>query len=639
MKTVITRFPGKLVFAVLPVFISSPASAQDFPPEEDLQTMVRLLVEDGETMGIVLGVLEADGSTKIVSSGSGGPDTEPLGPRSVFEIGSATKTFTGVLLAEMVGRAEVAFEDPVSKYLPDQVQVPSHNGREITLLDLATHTSGLPRDPTDYWSDDPDDPWAEFDIEALYELLSGYALEQDPGTEYAYSNVGMGLLGHALARAAGSSYSDLLRERVLAPLGMDLTQLDLSGEAGQWATTGHRRGRQIPPWILPEAIQGAGGLFSCAEDMLKYLKANVGPPETDLEHAMQTAQEVRGQTGERGVAYGLAWEILDYGDRQIVHHAGATYGFHTQIAFDPQRSVGIVVLTNSASMTDNLGGDLIRFGPPPPIQEVQVNPEVLSRYTGEYRDASGNSLFVRLEDGGFLTSQGEGRVRDPMYAESETAFFLKRIPWRMTFQVNEFGEVGGMVLAANGREIVAQRVGEDIPDPEVVAGNTESSASSGNSLSRLLVAISGWGPMVWVFVGLLGLFAVTGIVNSGRRRRGEKSDLPTSLILTLRWTARILSVLFIVAVSVFVLRGLAYDRQAFGEAMGNVGLRVLFGGFVLLGLVLGWKREAVGGLIAVIAAGLLVVSIGNPIGMVWGVPGVLFLLAGILSRKSGAGEA
>ena len=577
MKTVIRRFLGKLLFAVLPVAVSSPALAQDFPPEEDLQTMVRLLVEDGETKGIVLGVLEADGSTKIVSYGSGGPDTEPLGPRSVFEIGSATKTFTAGLLAEMVGRGEVAFEDPVSKYLPDQVQVPSHNGREITLLDLATHTSGLPRDPTDYWSDDPDDPWAEYDIEALYGLLSGYALERDPGTEYAYSNVGMGLLGHALAQAAGSSYSDLLRERILAPLGMDLTQFDLSGEAEQWATVGHRRGRQLSPWILPEAIQGAGGLYSCAEDMLEYLKANAGPPDTDLEHAMRTAQEVRGQTGERGVGYGLAWELLDFGDRQVVYHAGATYGFHTQIAFDPRRGVGVVVLTNSASMADNLGGDLIRFGPPPPIQEVQVNPEVLRRYTGEYRDASGNSLFVRLEDGGFLTSQGEGRVRDPMYAESETAFFLKRIPWRITFQVNEAGEVGGMVLAANGREIVAQRVGEGLPDPRVVAGNAESSASSGNPVRRLLGAMSGWGPIVWVFLGLFGLFTVTAVISSGRRRRGEESDLRTSLVLTLRWTARILSVLFIVAILVIVLRGLANDPQAFGEAMGNVALRVLLG--------------------------------------------------------------
>jgi len=517
MKTAFSRILSQVSFIAASLVVVTPASAQHFPPKEDLQTMVRLLVEDGETHGIVLGVLEADGSTKIVSYGSGGTGAQPLGPRSVFEIGSATKTFTATLLAEMVGRGEVAFDDPVSAYLPDDVRVPTWNGREITLLDLATHTSGLPRDPTDYWSDDPDDPWSEFDIEALYELLSNHDLERGPGAEHSYSNVGMGLLAHALGRAAGSNFADLLHDRVLAPLEMELTAFDLSGEMGRWTTVGRRRGREMPPWILPEAVEGAGGLRSCVEDMLKYLEANAGSPETGLEHAMKVAQEARGQTGERGVRYGLAWELLDFGDRQLVNHAGATYGFHTQIAFDPDRGVGVVVLTNSASMADNLGGDLLRFGPPPAIQEVAVDPQILARYAGEYRDASGNSLFVRLEDGGFLTSQGEGRVREPMYAESETAFFLKRIPWRVTFQVDGLGDVGGMTLAAGGREITAERVGDQAPDPVAVAGNAASSARPGNFITRVSGSFSSWRPEVRIFLGLAALFLVVAAVRLARR--------------------------------------------------------------------------------------------------------------------------
>src|SRR5918999_2232751 len=104
------------------------ATAQHFPPDEDLKTMLRYLVEDGETPGIVLGILEADGSTRILWHGSAGKDAKrPLGPKSLFELGSITKVFTGTLLADMVDRGEVKLSDPVSKYLPSNVKVPSRN--------------------------------------------------------------------------------------------------------------------------------------------------------------------------------------------------------------------------------------------------------------------------------------------------------------------------------------------------------------------------------------------------------------------------------------------------------------------------------------------------------------------------------
>ena len=164
--------------------------------------MFRYLVEDGVTPGIVVGILEADGSTRILWEGTAGPEAAPLGPRSIFEIGSVTKTFTGALLAESAARGVVALDDPVASYLPDSVRVPSREGREITLLDLATHHSGLPRLPDNYTPPDPSNPYSDFTVEKLYAFLAQHELRRTPGSEGEYSNLGYGLLGHAGRRGA-----------------------------------------------------------------------------------------------------------------------------------------------------------------------------------------------------------------------------------------------------------------------------------------------------------------------------------------------------------------------------------------------------------------------------------------------------
>ena len=115
----------------------------------------------------------------------------PLDGNTVFEIGSISKVFTALVLADMVRKGELALEDPVAKYLPDTVKVPARNGRQITLLDLATQSSGLPRMPTNFTPKDPANPYADYTIRQLYDFLSGYQLPRDPGERYEYSNLGL----------------------------------------------------------------------------------------------------------------------------------------------------------------------------------------------------------------------------------------------------------------------------------------------------------------------------------------------------------------------------------------------------------------------------------------------------------------
>lgn len=453
-------------FGVLVCFaLASPAAAvaQHFPSDEALTGLIRSRVEEGRGVGIVLGVMEADGSTRVVSYGSAGTAARPLGENTVFEIGSITKAFTGILLAEMVSRGEVELSDRVAEYLPDGVTVPSR-GREITLLDLATHHSALPRLPGNMSPADATNPYADYTVDQLYAFLSAYELPRDVGSEYEYSNLGGGLLGHVLARAAGTSYDELVRARILEPLGMSMTGIALQGEMLDWMAVGHNQQREpVPLWDLP-ALAGAGALRSNVVDLLTFVDANVGPPTSELEQAMRASHEVRASAGpEMGI--GLGWHVRSAGEQQIVWHNGGTGGFRTFVGFDPDAQVGVVVLTNSTHGADDIGFHLLNPelpltpAPPPPRErtEITVAEDVLAKYVGEYQLAPNFSIVITLE-GGALFAQPTAQPRLPLFAESETEFFLRVVDAQISFETDAAGAVTGLVLHQGGQNVPGRKV-------------------------------------------------------------------------------------------------------------------------------------------------------------------------------------
>jgi serine-type D-Ala-D-Ala carboxypeptidase/endopeptidase len=451
--------------AQTPAPAGAATQARHFPSDEELQVMLDYLVADGETPGIVMGIIEADGSTRILQAGSAGPGARPLGPGTVFEIGSINKTFTGTILADMVHKGEVKLDDPVQKYLPANVRVPSRNGRQITLLDLATHRSGLPRLPDNFAPADRTNPYADYTVEQLYAFLNGYQLTRDVGAQFEYSNLGVGLLGHVLGRAAGTNIQTLIRRRILEPLGMRMTSYARDGEIGEWMAKGHDdRGNVVPYWDLTDAIAGAGGLRSSMEDMLRYLQAQLGPPDTELERAMRVAQQVHHRFDD-GQTSGLTWGIAMPEGRTLLAHSGGTAGFNTNIAFDPERRIGVVTLTNSGGFGDDLGQDLLLRGPPLAIPEVQVARSVLARYAGEYEMAPGQSAYVRLEDDGTMTLRVPRNMRFRMYAESDSTFFTRRAPWRMRFTRDASGAVSGVVMNMNGTDRTLRRLSDRTTAP------------------------------------------------------------------------------------------------------------------------------------------------------------------------------
>jgi len=438
-----------------------PAPQRHFSSDADIQALVQSRVDEKRTVGIVVGVMEADGSTRIFAAGEAGPDAQPLGERSVFEIGSITKAFTAILLADMVAKGEVAFDDPVAKFLPEgEVTMPTRGGKEITLLDLSTHRSALPRMPDNFAPADATNPYADYTIDQMYEFLSNHKLRRDIGAEAEYSNLGVGLLGHVLVRVNGSSYEELARERILDPLGMSETAITLSDSMRHWLVKGHdQTGNVVSNWDIA-ALEGAGALRSKVNDLLKFIAANTGPAESSLEEAMRVSHEVRNSfSGNMDI--GLNWIILNTGDDKVIWHNGGTGGYHAFAGFDPDRGVGAVVLTNSSHDTDDIGMHLINSNIPlrePPAErtEVEVSADILETYVGDYQLAPNFILTITVEDG-TIWGQATGQSNFRIFPESETEFFYKVVDAKITFEVDESGSVAGLVLHQGGADMPAPK--------------------------------------------------------------------------------------------------------------------------------------------------------------------------------------
>jgi serine-type D-Ala-D-Ala carboxypeptidase/endopeptidase len=475
------------------------AGAQHFPPDDALRLMLRYIVEDTGTPGVVVGVLEPDGTQRVVSYGSAGPDAAPLGPRSGFQVASITKPLTGAVLAAMVAAGEVQLDDPVSMFLPDHVPVPSRGGRAITLGDLATHTSALPNWPRGLQLTGHD-PLVGYTTDDLYAFLSSHELRGVPGTGYRYSNLGYGILGHALGRAAGMSYRDLLRERLFLPLGMNASDVAVAGELPDRMARGHRRGEPVPFYSATEALQAAGAVISTAEDLLAFLAASVGPPRSELERALRVSQDVRVPDGDRGAGWGFSWRTGLFPDgTRIRGHGGEAGGFKSRIAFDPDRRMGIVVLANDVHFDEDLETMLIYLDPPPAEwAEVPVGGEVLVRYAGAYSDDGGaGQSFVRLEDEGYLTWQPVGSPRMRLYATSDSTFHSLRRPLSFTFRPDAGGAGVALVIADDARSRSAERTArtvrktaDEASSPRVVAGWEPAPAGGGGRTNRLWLVIA-----------------------------------------------------------------------------------------------------------------------------------------------------
>lgn len=313
----------------------------------------------GRDVGIVVGLIDAHES-KIIAYGKASENgAHRFDGDTIFEIGSVTKAFTGLLLAEMVQRGEVSLDDPISKYLPASVNTPTGDGREITLLHLATHTSGLPRMPSNFAPTNWSNPYADYTVEQLYGCLAECKLTNNMGMKWNYSNLGGGLLGHILARRTGADYETLVRKRICEPLKLRSTRIKLSLGLRARLAPGHdENGKRVPNWDIP-TLAGAGALRSTANDMLKFLAANLNLHKSPLATAMQQTHLVQTRTTLTNLSVCLGWHVLAKHNKEIIWHNGETGGYHAFVGFDKTTGRGVVVLTNFKGWIDDIGLHLL----------------------------------------------------------------------------------------------------------------------------------------------------------------------------------------------------------------------------------------------------------------------------------------
>jgi D-alanyl-D-alanine-carboxypeptidase/D-alanyl-D-alanine-endopeptidase len=323
-----------------------PVALADLKPilDREMQAVVENgLLSKSTGGGVVIGILD-HGERRIFSYGAAQPN-------SIFEIASITKTFTGLALAQMAVQRKVELDEPVRALLAES-STAKGEGAEITLLDLATHHSGLPSDPDNLEPFNPRNPYAAYDSTRLLGFVNGHGLTKPKGTEYCYCNLGFGLLGYALARRAGTSFEALVKTQITVPLHMDDTVVALSPEQQKRLIQGYdSKFNRASPWDFG-VLAGEGALKSTAPDLLTYLDANLHPekyaagalsgtPLATLPTAIEVDHQIRADAGPAD-KLALAW----FFHQDYFSHDGKSGGYNSRVAFYPAQDRAIVVLYN-----------------------------------------------------------------------------------------------------------------------------------------------------------------------------------------------------------------------------------------------------------------------------------------------------
>ena len=373
-----------LIASLLSILIISGCKKDNPSPDpvfDSLAEELDYLTEKYVKMGAAIGIIDLNQQQHEFYYGSlSSQNSNPPNAHSVFEIGSITKTFTTTLLADMILEGKIHLEDTVENLLTaGEVNIPSWNGKVINIEHLATHTSGLPKSPQASGYPLPPgfdsyNPYSVYTHEHIYEYLTSYcSLLYEPGTQYSYSNTGVGLIGHILGLADSTSYEELVAKEIFNALNMYETSLNLTDE--QLTNLAHGHTDQIisaKNYTANDIFQGAGFIKSSLHDMLLYLNAQMGLVETSLRDAVDLALQplfnvgqvtYDGREGVYNLSIGLGWHIEELTEGYTFHwHGGRTLGYMAYIGFNRSTTAGVVILCNQSSpgVITGFGGEVMK---------------------------------------------------------------------------------------------------------------------------------------------------------------------------------------------------------------------------------------------------------------------------------------
>ena len=429
---------------------ASPACADTAP---SLQEVVAESAAKLPAGGIVAAEVDVTG-VRFASAGAFAP-REGLAPeRVVFEIGSITKVFTALLLAETVAEGKASLDDRLAQHLPAGLEL-HPNVAAITLAQLASHTSGLPGPIPDFRPADPLDPYADFTAERLLAIVSAQRPGPPPHAA-EYSNLGVGLLGLILERIHGKPYADLVAERITGPLGLRDTAIELSPDQQARFATPHDGAKVVKPWRIP-ALPAAGALRSTAADLALFAQALLDGRDARLAAAWELI--CRRQAEFQGAEIGLGILIARVEGAPAYSHGGGTGGFRAHLAIEPARRRAFVVLINNTALEPTrLLGDLrVPAHLRAERAEQPLAAERLAEFAGCY-DLAPNARFTVLAGPeGRLVARLTGQAFHPVFFAGADRFFYRVVAAELQFNRNAAGRIDSLTLHQDGRELPAKR--------------------------------------------------------------------------------------------------------------------------------------------------------------------------------------
>ena len=328
--------------------------------DKKVDSLVSQYMRNENTVGLVLGVLK-DGKTYVYGYGETEKGKKQLPDQhTIFEIGSISKTFTATLLAYFIEQGKVKAEDPINKYLPDSINSLEKNGKNVTLQSLSNHSSGLPRLPGNLFQyADLSNPYAHYNNKRLFIFLKDYQLTREPGAQYEYSNLAVGLLGVILERASGKSYEQLLNEIIFQPLGMQESMVTIrKGDSSRFAQGYNPKAEPAHSWEFT-SLTAAGGIRSTVNDMLLYAKGQVGGAKVPLQNAIELTHQPTFAYGQTKV--GLGWHFNESGEYKYSGHSGQTGGYCSSMMVDRKNKIAVVILTNASVEASQVSLRLINW--------------------------------------------------------------------------------------------------------------------------------------------------------------------------------------------------------------------------------------------------------------------------------------
>jgi serine-type D-Ala-D-Ala carboxypeptidase/endopeptidase len=433
---------------------------------ETVKRRIQQRVDYGYNPGVIIGIVDASGRDYYSYGRIDLEQDESPNEHTVYEIGSVTKVFTTSLLAEMVARGEVTLSDPVADLLPEGTAVPERRGRPITLTHLANHSSALPANPPEIVENNPLNPFIPYPESTLFRFLETYELTRSPGSEFEYSNLGMGLLGYALAQHLGTPYETALTDRILTPLGLTDTTITPTPDHMARRAPGYNGVLDRPPFEM-DTLGAAGVLLSTADNLLTFLEHQLDLKSSPLNPTLASTHTATRSLGTPGQSIGLGWIRIDLGTESIVMHDGATMGHNSFAGFNPETKTGVVVLTNNRineyAAIQDLG--LHSLSSQIPLASVRRTPTVstedLQRLVGHYETDDGTAFDFRLQRGQLVTGYSEDQgLEFTLYPQSPLRFQLYEtgVTASALFSTDDSGRVTSMEWRQSDERTTFQRI-------------------------------------------------------------------------------------------------------------------------------------------------------------------------------------